>query len=98
MKVYSVIAYRWGNRDGHSYIVGVYEHKSTATAIATCEEYDRGNKYECEVLEHDLNDTDNSKTIRPVSTVSDIDSINKTIEKLTILKKGLLAYENNNQK
>lgn len=50
--VYTVHAYRWGEPDNHSYIVGVYPKKHAALKAAdTEEEYRGGNKYACEVLE-----------------------------------------------
>lgn len=54
-KVYVVTAYRWGNRGNHSYVVGVRTKKKDAKALAEFEAGYRGNKYECEVVEFDLN-------------------------------------------
>jgi len=53
--VYTVHAYRWGEQDNHSYIVGVYPKKHAALKAAEAEEaYRGGNKYACEVLEWTL--------------------------------------------
>ena len=49
--VYTVHAYRWGDRECHSYSVGVYFRKRTALKAAQTESDYRGGKYECEVLE-----------------------------------------------
>ena len=49
--VYTVHAYRWGDRELHSYSVGVYSKKHTALKAAQTESDYRGGKYECEVLE-----------------------------------------------
>ena len=49
-KVYTVHAYRWGQRERHSYLVGVYSTPERALSVAEQEEYDRGGKYDCEVL------------------------------------------------
>lgn len=49
--VYTVHAYRWGDRDCHSYSVGVYSKKHAALKAAQTESDYRGSKYECEVLE-----------------------------------------------
>lgn len=49
--VYTVRACRWGDRETHSYIVGVYSKKHAALKAAETEEQWRGGKYECEVLE-----------------------------------------------
>lgn len=50
-KVYTVHAYRWGDREKHSYSVGVYTDEKKALEIAEAESEYRGGKYECEVLE-----------------------------------------------
>lgn len=52
--VYTVHACRWGDRETHSYIVGVYFKKHAALKAAETEENYRGGKYECEVLEWEL--------------------------------------------
>lgn len=49
--VYTVHAYRWGDREMHSYSVGVYSKKLAAMKAAGTEREWRGGKYECEVLE-----------------------------------------------
>ncbi len=53
-EVYTVHAHRWGNRDNHSYIVGVYPDKEQAIKAAEDEEQHRGGKYSCEVIEWTL--------------------------------------------
>ena len=50
-KIYTVHAYRWGDRECHGYSVGVYTKKHKAIKDAEDEEQYRGGKYECEVLE-----------------------------------------------
>lgn len=53
--VYTVHAYRFGDRERHSYTVGVYPKKHAALKAADTEEEYRGdNKYACEVLEWTL--------------------------------------------
>lgn len=52
--VYTVHAYRWGDRELHSYTVGVYPKKHAALKAAEVEASWRGGKYECEVLEWSL--------------------------------------------
>lgn len=49
--VYTVRACRWGDRETHSYVVGVYEKKHAAQEAAKIEKEWRGGKYECEILE-----------------------------------------------
>jgi hypothetical protein len=71
-EVYTVQACRWGNRENHSYIVGVYPKKAQAIKAAESEEEYRGGKYACEVLEWELgvgresNHDIEPKTIRPL--------------------------------
>ena len=50
-QVYTVTAYKFGDRTKHSYIVGVYPKKHTALKAAEIEEDYRGNKYTCEVVQ-----------------------------------------------
>lgn len=51
-KVYVVTAYRWADRERHSYLIGVYPKKHQALQAADIEEAHRGgNKYCCEVLQ-----------------------------------------------
>ena len=49
--VYTVRACRWGGRETHSYVVGVYAKKNSALKAAEIEKDWRGGKYECEILE-----------------------------------------------
>ncbi len=49
--IYTVHAYRWGDRECHSYAVGVFGKKTAALKASETEEEYRGGKYECEVLE-----------------------------------------------
>lgn len=49
--VYTVHAYRWGDRQRHSYTVGVFADEEAALQAATEEEDLRGGKYGCEVLQ-----------------------------------------------
>lgn len=49
--VYTVHAYRWGDRQRHSYTVGVFADEGSALQAAIEEEDLRGGKYVCEVLQ-----------------------------------------------
>lgn len=51
MKIHIVTAYRWGDHENHSYIVGAYSNKVKAIRAASTEEDYRGGKYTCEVVE-----------------------------------------------
>lgn len=51
MKSYVVTAYRWGQRNGHSYVVGAYTTQAEAERRAKEHVDYRGGKYGCEVVE-----------------------------------------------
>lgn len=53
--VYVVEALRWGDRENHSYVVGVYSNRETADAAVESETDWRGGKYECVVTALELN-------------------------------------------
>lgn len=61
MKIYVVTAYRWGQRNAHSYIVGARADLEEAKKLADHEVDYRGGKYGCEVV---LVDTEESKENR----------------------------------
>ena len=48
---YVVTAYRFGERSGHSYHVGLFDRKHAAIKAAEKEEDLRGGKYKCRVIE-----------------------------------------------
>lgn len=52
--VYTVHAYRYGDRERHSYPIGVFPKKHGAIKAAEEEEAYRGGKYGCEVVEWTL--------------------------------------------
>ena len=55
-KIYVVTMYRWGDRESHSYVHGVYTDKDLAIEHARREQgYRGGNKYFPEVLEYSPN-------------------------------------------
>jgi len=56
MLLYTVIAHRGGDDNKHSYLVGVYDHPWTATRYAIAEEYWRGGKYDCDIIESYVNE------------------------------------------
>lgn len=61
--MYVVEAARLGNRENHTYVVGVYTSMRVAAIAALAEEYHRGGKYECYITQHtsDQIDMDKSK-------------------------------------
>ena len=54
-ELYVVLAYRWGENDGHCYLVGVFIRKVAAEKAAEAEEQFRGGKYSCEIIETTFN-------------------------------------------
>jgi hypothetical protein len=50
MTTYVVTAYRWGQRNAHSYVVGAYPGLEAAKAAAIEHVDYRGGKYGCEVV------------------------------------------------
>lgn len=50
-KFYVLTMYRWGNREKHSYVLGVFTKKTKAFKVKEQEEEDRGGKYVGEVVE-----------------------------------------------
>lgn len=74
--VYTVHAYRWGDRELHSYSVGAYGKKYAALKAAEAETEWSGGKYECEVLEWVLdkgshgNSEIKPKTIKPLPPIN----------------------------
>jgi hypothetical protein len=57
MKVYIVTAYRWGDREEHSYVVGVFDNEENSIKQAKLETEWRGGKYTCEVRSMELNES-----------------------------------------
>lgn len=55
MNIYSVTAYRWGHPENHSYIVGMFDTLDKAICEAKSVEINRGGKYLCQVLQHEVN-------------------------------------------
>lgn len=59
--MYIVEALRNGNRENHSYVVGVYDDLRKAATAAVAEEYWRGGKYECYINTYDTNYIESEK-------------------------------------
>jgi hypothetical protein len=55
--IYVVTAYRFGDRESHSYVVGAFDNEVTAITQARLERDWRGGKYECEVRSMELNES-----------------------------------------
>ena len=63
--IYVVTMYRWGNKESHSYIHGVYDKKELAIKEAEAEQANRGgSKYLPEVLGIEINKPDNWQMIK----------------------------------
>ena len=82
MRVYTVIMYRYADREKHSYVIGVYSNPDKAMNIGLIEESWRGGKYTCEVLGFDLDSEDGSdETILRLERNNPLDLPNKRIFK-----------------
>jgi len=62
-KIFTVHAYRWGDRELHSYSVGVFRKKAKALKEAEDHKTHRGGKYECEVIMWDIDDPSTQRTV-----------------------------------
>lgn len=60
-EVYVVIAYRWGNRENHSYTAGVFNKINSAIKCADSHTEYRGGKYACVVEQCVMNEFENDK-------------------------------------
>lgn len=60
-KIYIVTAYRWGERENHSYPLGVFTKKSKAIKCADEHTEYRGRKYGCFVEKCIIDSFDNSQ-------------------------------------
>lgn len=57
-KVFAVMAHRWGDEEGHTYLVGVFTEKKHAENCGKAEKVYRGGKYDCIVHEIPLIEDD----------------------------------------
>ena len=72
-KIYVVSMYRWGDRESHSYVQGVYTKKSLAIKLAEEERvYRGGNKYYPEVLEFNTNTPKSSEDAATYKIIVDL--------------------------
>jgi hypothetical protein len=55
MEIYVVTAYRWGDRNNHSYVLGAFNKITKAVKCADSHAQYRGGKYACVVDEVVLN-------------------------------------------
>lgn len=63
MKVYTVIMYRWGDTERHSYLLGVFDTEEQAVAEGEAECAWRGNKYKPRIAEVQMNAVKKRKPI-----------------------------------
>ena len=64
--LYVVIAYRWGDRNNHSYPIGVFDKKGAAIDCADEHTAYRGGKYSCSVEKCALNAFDNDNVLEKI--------------------------------
>ena len=55
MNLYVVQMYRWGDKDSHSYIEGIYDNRRIACRHGKAEVRQRAGKYEYKIWKHSLN-------------------------------------------
>src|SRR6266849_1212303 len=84
--VYPVTAYRWSDRENHSYFVGVYAKKAAALKAADKEKDNRGGKYDCEVLEVELDNGIEGKSDHAFKVIK---AIEKRIPSDLLIKRRL---------
>lgn len=58
-EIYVVIAYRWGDREKHSYTLGAFTKKQKAIDCAESHAYYRSGKYACVVEQCIIDNFDN---------------------------------------
>ncbi len=56
MKVYIVIMHRYGEREAHTYIKGIYKNKENAIKVGKEEEMCRDGKYDSVIREEIVNE------------------------------------------
>lgn len=56
-ELFVVTMYRWGERENHSYVLGVFDDKEKADSAGTNESEQRDGKYDMEIIRFKLNDT-----------------------------------------
>ena len=64
--VFSVTMYRWGSREYHSYILGVYSSFMLAEVMADDEKSNRGGKYGYEIMRHTIDG--DSKSVKKMGS------------------------------
>ena len=65
MDIYVVTMYRWGSRENHSYVLGVWRNAVIATRHCSAEEAWRGGKYTGEILKFQLDAS--ADDVKPVA-------------------------------
>lgn len=74
MDLYVVTAYRFGDKERHSYVVGAFTNEDLAMQVANSEEDFRGGKYSCRVLKVIVDYYDDQGFLHEV-----IKEVNKTV-------------------
>lgn len=81
MKVYVVTAYRWGDHEQHSYVVGAFSNPNKATRSKHDEEQHRGGKYSCEIVELMVDRPMHFRHVRRIPRWKDYRAFQRFIEK-----------------
>ena len=69
-RMYIVTAYRYSDREKHSYVVAVCDSEEIARQLADREENNRAGKYECEITSHEINSPDEGEDIKPLPDIT----------------------------
>lgn len=79
--MFVVTAYRWGGRENHSYVVGVYSSKEKAKSVALEHHKYRGGKYDCEVMmipvDSDYEDREKQTVISIYTDTADVHEVSR---------------------
>lgn len=65
--IYIVTMYRYGSKESHSYVLGVFDDVDIAGEEANKNKVQRGNKYEPEIVGFELNDTTSKIVVVPLT-------------------------------
>ena len=80
-KLFVVEALRWGHRENHSYVVGVFDNLHDACEACVIEEMWRGGKYKCFINECNGMDIEIQRQKEKLLDERDIENFNLEVQK-----------------
>lgn len=89
--MYVVEALRWGDRENHSYVVGVYDNIHDAAEASVVEEMWRGGKYTCVINDHLKMDIDIQA--QKAELLGELDIARFSLEVMTRMDQYLGRYD-----